>query len=256
MKMFHLSNDRRLSMGYALCALGVALALSTAGAEPGPSRRAQESADRARTKIVILKSARTTSNGSATGFLARPGLTVTAAHAVSPTAAITAWLNGVSYRAGLLATHPDYDLAVLKLRAPELQLKPMELASGTAELHPGDELIVLAGPSQGPRAQGEPNDRVLIPARFRARGPVRDPNGKSSQMLTLDASVERGDSGSPILRARDGAVVGVLSSRELPDAEGVSHTAYAVPVEALAPWLDRVAGPAVADDEFYLFRKK
>lgn len=254
--MFHLSNARPRLIGYALLPLGVALAFSTAGADSGPSLQAREAADRSRTKIVILKTARATSRSSATGFLARPGLTVTAGHAVSPTATITAWLNGVSYRAGLVATHPDYDLAVLRLRAPELQLKPVALATGSAELKPGDELVVLAGPSQAPRATGEPNDRVLISARFRTRGPVRDPGGKVGQMLTLDASVERGDSGSPVLRARDGAVVGVLSSRELPDAEGISRTAYAVPVEALTSWLDHVSGPAVPDDEFYLFRKK
>jgi S1-C subfamily serine protease len=238
-------------MRYAVCAAGIALALSAAGADSGPSRRAREAADRSRTKIVILKTARHETGGSATGFLARPGLTVTAGHAVSAAASITAWLNGVSYRAGVVASHPDYDLAVLRLHAPELQLKPVQLAPTSAEIQPGEELLVLAGPAQGPRAMGEPNDRVLIPARFRARGPVRDPSGKVESMLTLDASVERGDSGSPVLRARDGAVVGVLSSRELPDEEGVSHTAYAVPVEALNTWLNRVAG----NDDFYLFRR-
>jgi S1-C subfamily serine protease len=72
-------------------------------------------------------------------------------------------------------------------------------------------------------------------------------------MLTLDANVERGDSGSPVIRVRDGAVVGVLSSRELPGEDGVSRTAYAVPVETVTPWLDGVTKPA-ADDDFYLFR--
>jgi S1-C subfamily serine protease len=231
------------------------LALSGAWAESEPSGRAREAADRSRTKIVILKTARAESSGSATGFLARPGLTVTVGHAISAVGTITAWLNGVAYRTEVVATHPDYDLAVLRLRAPELQLKPVELAASSAEVKPGEELLVLAGPSQGPNAKGEPNDRVLISARFRARGPVRDPGGKVGTMLILDASVERGDSGSPVLRARDGAVVGVLSSRELPDAEGVSRTAYAVPVEALSPWLDRVAPPGM-DEEFYLFRGK
>lgn len=251
--MFPQSNARPRPISYGFCTLGVAVALSAAWSDSGPSSRAREAADRSRNKIVILKTARQETSGSATGFLARPGLTVTAGHAVSAATSITAWLNGVSYRAGVVASHPDYDLAMLRLRAPELQLKPVELAATSAEIKPDEELVVLAGPSQGPRAMGEPNERVLIPARFRARGPVRDPGGKLETMLTLDASVERGDSGSPVLRARDGAVVGVLSSRELPDAEGVSHTAYAVPVEVLRTWLDQVA-PA-DDDEFYLFRR-
>jgi len=253
--MFHLSNARPRPIGYAALAVGASLALSTVWAETGPSGRAREAADRSRTKIVILKTARPESSGSATGFLARPRLAVTVGHALSAVTATTAWLNGVPYRTEVVATHPDYDLAVLRLRAPELQLKPVVLASSSVEMNAGEELLVLAGPSQGPNAKGEPNDRVLIPARFRARGPVRDPGGKVGTMLTLEASVERGDSGSPVLRARDGAVVGVLSSRELPDAEGISHTAYAVPVEALNSWLDRVV-PAGMDEEFYLFRSK
>jgi len=253
--MFHLSNARHRLIGYVVFALSATRALSAVGADPEPSSRAREAADRSRTKIVILRTARQDSSGTATGFMARPGLTVTAGHAVANAASITAWLNGVSYGVGLVARHPDYDLAVLRLRAPELKLKPVELAATSAEVKPGEELLVLAGPSQGPNAKGEPNDRILIPARFRARGPVRDPGGKVGTMLTLEASVERGDSGSPVLRARDGAVVGVLSSRELPDADGVSHTAYAVPVEALSSWLDQVA-PTGMDDEFYLFRRE
>lgn len=228
--------------------------LLAASAVPGAqSRDAREAADRARTKIVILKTARPGSAGAATGFMARPGLAITAGHAVAQVTGITAWLNGVSYPARVQAVHPEYDLAILRLRSPELQLKPMSLAEQSVSLTPREELLILAGPSQGPAAKGEPNQRVLIPAAFRVRSRIRDPEGKVGTMLTLDANVERGDSGSPVIRVRDGAVVGVLSSRELPGEDGVSRTAYAVPVETVTPWLDGVAKPA-ADDDFYLFR--
>ncbi len=73
-------------------------------------------------------------------------------------------------------------------------------------------------------------------------------------MLALEASVERGDSGSPVVRVRDGRVVGVLSSRRLPDETGVSRVAYAVPAEVVHPWLDAAARrltPA-RDEDFYL----
>lgn len=240
------------SMTHRFLAAGVTACLffaapATRGAQ---SRDAREAADRARTKIVILKTVRAGAAGSATGFMAGPGLAVTAGHAVSRATAVTAWLNGVSYPARVSALHPSLDLAALRLRAPELQLKPLELAERSTDLLPGEELLILAGPSQGPNARGEPTTRVLIPATFRRRGEMRDPDGRVGTMLTLNATVERGDSGSPVIRVRDGKVVGVVSSRELPDAEGVSRTAYAVPVEALAIWLRDVE----ADGEFYLFR--
>jgi len=240
----------QLQFHVAGCAACVLLAVSTAfGAQ---SRDAKDAADRARTKIVILKTARTGAAGAATGFMARPGLAITAGHVVARANGITAWLNGVSYTARVQAVHPSYDLAILRLNSPELQLKPMPLASKSTDLTPREELFILAGPSQGPNAKGEPSERVLIPAAFRSRGEMRDPEGRLGTMLTIDASVQRGDSGSPLIRVSDGTVVGVLSSRELPDEDGVSRTAYAVPVETLGPWLDDVSN--AKDEEFYLFR--
>jgi S1-C subfamily serine protease len=226
--------------------------LAVSAALGAQSRDAREVADRARTKIVILKTARQGAAGAATGFMARPGLAITAGHAVARATGITAWLNGVSYPARVQAVHPSHDLAVLRLNSPELQLKPMPLAAQSTNLTQREELLILAGPSQGPTAKGEPTQRVLIPASLRMRGPIRDPEGRLAAMLTLDASVERGDSGSPVIRVSDGAVVGVLSSRELPGEDGVSRTAYAVPVETVTPWLDGLANPA--NEDFYLFR--
>ena len=213
------------------------------------NERAREAADRARTKVVILKTATSRTSGAATGFVVRPGLVITAGHAVSQATGITAWLNGVSYPAQVTAVHPDFDVAAVRLRAPELRLKPLVLAEKSSDLEPGEELLILAGPSQGADAKGDPATRVLISARLRRRGPVRDPNGKLEPMLVLDASVERGDSGSPVLRVKDGSVVGVLSSRELPAEDGVSRTAYAVPAESIHPWLNSALK---GDDDFYL----
>ncbi|MCC2669061.1 MAG: hypothetical protein K0Q72_1532 [Armatimonadetes bacterium] len=228
---FHLMNVAASACG---CAVLLVAAVCTASSL---NPRARDAADRARTKIVILKTATSRTTGAATGFVVRPGVVITAGHAVSHATGITAWLNGVSYPAKLAAVHPDLDVAAVRLRTPELRLKPLALAETSLGLEPGEELLILAGPSQGADATGDPADRVLISARLRRRGPVRDPNGKLEPMLIMDASVERGDSGSPVLRVKDGSVVGVLSSRELPHEDGVSRTAYAVPAEAIQPWL-------------------
>lgn len=211
----------------------------------------QEAVDRTRTKVVILKTSRPSGSGVATSVLVRPGVVLTAGHAVARAASITAWVNGVAYPAELLARHPESDLALLRLQAPRLRLKPAELAESSAELAKGEQLVIVAGPSQPTRADGDPAGRIAIPAHFRERRTLRDANGRPGPVLALDAAIERGDSGSPVLRVKDGRVVGILSGRELPMAGGKSATAYAVPIESLYPWIDEAA-PAPKPSVFYL----
>jgi len=238
-------------------AAGTLIAASVAAAAAGPvlSAEAQEAADRARTKVVILKTARAGGRGVGTGFIAGPRLVITAGHVVRDATGITAFLNGVSYPAAVAAAHPEHDIAILTLKSPELLLKAMEIARGTADLGAGEELVVLAGPSQPAAARGEPNDRVAIPALFRRHVRLPGGSGPGAPMLMLAASVLRGDSGSPVIRVRDRRVVGVLSSRELPDASGVSQLAYAVPAEVVQPWLAAAARAGRSEEEFYLFRR-
>jgi S1-C subfamily serine protease len=244
-----------------LVAVGFAALLAASAPLPGRaqsdlptlSRDAAEVADRARTKVVVLKTARSRTVGSGTGFLARKNLVITATHVVADTLSVTGWLNGVSYRTDLLANHPREDLSLLRLQAPDLQLKPAELAPTSEDLKPDEPLIILVGPSQGPRANGDPRFRVVIPATFRRRVSLTDPIGRRSTMISLHASIELGDSGSPIFRVRDGKVVGIISSRELADGEGVSHIAYGVPVEAVHAWMDGVLEKEQhSAGEFYL----
>ena len=247
--------SRRLFLGCGISLALAAAALPANETSPGPVMAPRDVIDRTRTKIVILKTASGTRRSSATGFLARPGLVITAGHAVREAGSITAWLNGVSYRAETIDTHPDYDLALLSLRAPALQLKPVELSRESASLAKDEELIVLAGPSQPAGATGDPTTRIPIPAFFVRLRSLRESTGRIGPALELRASVERGDSGSPVLRIRDGSVVGVLSSRELPDTTGVSRVAYAVPVEAVHSWLRTAAPPqpSTGPGDFYLF---
>jgi S1-C subfamily serine protease len=215
---------------------------------------AAEAADRARTKVVILKTLRGATRGSATGFLVRSGQVLTAGHVAAPGTKILAWLNGVPYPTEVAATHSEHDLALLTLRAPSLLLKPVDLAATSVDLAPDEPAVILTGPSQPRDARGEPTARLPLPARFLQRRVIRDADGRNSTVLAFRGQVRKGDSGSPVLRARDGRVIGVLCSRELPDAEGVSRTAYAVPIEALQLWLGMLPLPEQPDEEFYLDR--
>ncbi len=232
--------------------LGLVLGAAGVGESPAWALDAAEAADRLRTKVVVLKSRVGDVRGNATGFLARPGLVVTAGHFVRDNAAIVAWLNGVGYRARLKEMHPSHDLALLSLDAPSLYLKPADLAPTAGDLRRDEPLVILTGPSQPANARGEPDDRISLLARFEERRVVAGAGGRPEEVLAMAGSVRRGDSGSPVARVRDGRVIGVLIRRDQPEDGDISLRAYAVPVEHLARWLDRQRPDG--DEEFYLRR--
>jgi S1-C subfamily serine protease len=82
------------------------------------------------------------------------------------------------------------------------------------------------------------------------------PNGLSDFDLRLQAAAIPGDSGSPVVRLRDGAVVGILRGRTSPDTSGRSDTAWAVPIEAAHALLARVRDPSPSEasppEKYYL----
>jgi S1-C subfamily serine protease len=268
--MCHLLSRGVLALGAALLA-GVLLARSGSAApaadtpSPNPphrlSDRAADMVDRIRNKVIVVRTAHSDHHGFATGFLAAPGMVLTSAHAVSGLTTAVIWINGVAYSATVAAVHPDLDVALLRLRAPELLLKPVTLAESTRNLEPDEELVAVPGPAQPASTNTEPASRRARPLRFGSQITQRNAQGRPGPVLLLKGSTERGDSGSPVLRARDGVVVGIVVGRELEDADGMSHAAYAVPVDAFQAWLAsyaREAAQTSADapppDDFYLSR--
>ncbi len=238
-------NRRRLLFGGA--------ALMTALVRVDAQDDLRAAADRVRTKVVVLKATRMGRAVSGAGFLAAPGLVLTAGHVVREVSSLAAWVNGVAYRARLAAHHPDCDVAAVHLESPALLLKPAELAPTSEGLRPGESLLVLAGPAQGSRANGDPAQRALIPTAFRKRVVLMGSAGKPGPVLAMRGSVRPGDSGSPVLRVSDGVVVGLLTSRERPDDSGVSEIAYAIPIERLRAWFEMLPRPRPDEDEdFYL----
>ena len=207
--------------------------------------------DQLRTKVVVLKIRRPSgSTASGTGFVVAPGVVLTAGHVVPEDVGVTAWLNGVGYRADLVRKHPDLDVAVLRLSAPSLELKPVTLAGMRSALSPGEPLMIVTGPSQASGARGEPESREAVALNFKERRRLTA-DRPSSEVLVLTGQVRLGDSGSPVVRVMEGTVIGLLSSREVPDASGQSHFAYVVPAESFAVWL-RETLTAPDREEFYL----
>ncbi len=233
-----------------LCMALAAPGLLTAEAQaPDP---AEALLDRSRTKVVVFKVTREDGRSTrGTGFFAAPGLLVTAQHVVAQAESVTVFVNTGRYAARVVAEVPHLDLAVLSIRPTQLRLKPLALAENS-RMGAGEPLLIVATDAALPDANADPDQRVPISARYQQRVLVKRPMGGMLGVLRLEASIRRGDSGSPVLRG-DGSVVGVISSREVPDANDRSEVAFAVPVEALTPLLRAAerATPAPGED-FYL----
>src|SRR5207248_9414237 len=116
------------------------------------------------------------------------------------------------------------DLALLRL-APGQGGAPVAVGRLAPE-DAGAELVVL---SRRPGAGGD--DPRLIPARLAGWTPRALPGGGFLRQLRLEAETEPGDSGAPVLRVSDGALVGVLTSRAAPEARPPVPTSFATPLE-------------------------
>lgn len=218
----------------------------------------EAAADRIRTRIVVLKTARGGAGGFATGFLASDRLAVTAAHAVDREGGVTGWLNGAPYAVSGVHPHPVEDVAVVALNTPNLLVKPAGMAQTASTLRRGELLYIVTGPSQEAGARAQPQNRRVLPARFsafvRPRAELREGADEGARFrLRLNVSVLPGDSGSPVLDGQ-GNVVAVLTSRAAP-VDGQSARAYAVPVDLVRSWVEQVRHDVHQDDDrFYLLR--
>jgi len=129
------------------------------------------------------------------GWVARPGLVVTAAHVVAGERDTVAVLRGAHVRAVPVAFDPHNDVAVL--RVPGLSARPLPLV----DARPGVSAAILGFPEDGPL--------TATPARI---GPTTfaltsDALGHTTgrTITTLSGHVREGDSGGPVVDG-DGAV--------------------------------------------------
>ncbi|MBI3910392.1 MAG: trypsin-like peptidase domain-containing protein [Armatimonadetes bacterium] len=235
--------------------VGLGLLLAVGAAASAGDVGFQEAFALARPKVVVLRVHRAQSQSLGTGFLAAQGVVLTARHVVRNARQVEARVNGNTYPVELAYEESAQDLAALVFRKDDLLMKPLALAD-SRELAPGDPLLIVTTQAARPGANAETEQRLAIPAILYRRALKRGPTAAPGPQLVLQTRVERGDSGAPVLRISDGAVVGLLISRELPDEEDVSRLAYAIPAEVAAPQVARAAGQipiaAGALGEFYL----
>jgi S1-C subfamily serine protease len=151
---------------------------------------------------------------AATAFVAGDGRIVTVAHAVGG----QGWLRVGGRGARVVRTDPRLDLAVLRVAgmdAPALR---------TAKAAAGQDVRILVLRDGAARSLPA-TVRRTITARVRD---APDARAQTRPALELDAAIAQGDSGAPVLDARD-RVVGVVFAQS---ADGPDR-AYAVDAAAL-----------------------
>jgi S1-C subfamily serine protease len=213
----------------------------------GLMRSAAPSADvleQARPKVLLVHVRMGNTDRAGTGFIVGPGQVLTSEHVVRGARRITLWINEAPYAASVVRADAQRDLALLAVRDASLSIKPLPLADA-GSTRPGEPVLILGCHPLLQRGRVPRVRQSVIAGRFerlapagttseaRGGGPLAGPSGA----IELLASIERGDSGGPVIRVRDGAVIGIVRARNHAGADGRSRTAWAVPIEAARPLL-------------------
>ncbi|MEW4453384.1 serine protease [Bremerella sp. JC817] len=166
-------------------------------------------------------------DGESTGtaFVVHPdGFLVTCAHVVQGAVNVDVHLGGKTYIAKVVDLDTRNDLALIRIDAHNMPALPI-IDSSTIRL--AEEVRVV----------GFPLTDVLGESLKIARGTVSGINeGKPDQMFQLDATVNPGNSGGPVVDEK-GQVTSVAS--ELLSGDGVSNVGFAVPSNLVTAMLAR-----------------
>ena len=151
---------------------------------------------------IFGQSVQSASSGS--GFIiTQDGYIVTNHHVVSGASSVTVTLyNGTEYPATVVGSDSDYDVAVLKINATDLQ--PVTLGN-SGSVNVGDSVLAIGNPlgeltfsmSQG-----------IVSCCDRAI----NVDGTPFNMIQVDASINPGNSGGPLMNLY-GEVVGIVSAK-------------------------------------------
>lgn len=164
------------------------------------------------------------------------GHILTNEHVVNGAQTITVtFADGATASATVAGTDPDDDLAIVTTNATQSELHPVTLGD-SAGLVVGDLVFAVGNPFglSGSLSTGVISglDRSLDAA-----------DGQSQQqgLLQTDAAVNEGSSGGGLFDAR-GALIGITSALENPDATTFAGVGYAVPIDTARQIMKQVLG--------------
>ena len=149
-----------------------------------------------------------------TGFFVEENIVVTSAHVVAGVNSPEIFYNGIGFDLDFISFDPNSDLAIL--RSENFLRKPLRLG----EAKKGESGTVVAYVKDGKKIVSE----IKIREKILAVGKdIFGQPGESREALSLEAKIESGFSGAPVINS-DSEVIGVVFSR----SRGGESTAYAV----------------------------
>ena len=186
----------------------------------------------------------TQSASSGSGFIiTKDGYVVTNHHVVSKASSIKVTLyNGETYDATLIGSDSDYDVAVLKINAEDLQ--PVTLGN-SADVNVGDSVLAIGNPlgeltfsmSQG-----------IVSSCNRAI----NVDGTPFNMIQVDCSINPGNSGGPLVNLY-GEVVGIVSAKYSSySSTTVEGLGFAIPISDVRSIITDIMENGAVTDKAYM----
>lgn len=171
---------------------------------------------------------RESATGSGSGFvIGQDGLVLTNYHVVDSAEAVLVTLfDGESYSASLVGSDPGNDIAVLQIDAPASSLYPIELGE-SSRLRVGQKVFAIGNPFGLERT-------FTIGILSSKNRTLPTESGRTMKgILQIDAALNRGNSGGPLLNSR-GQLIGMNTAIASPSGRGENTgVGFAIPVSTL-----------------------
>jgi serine protease Do len=174
--------------------------------------------------IVVVEA----NNSKGTGFnIAPEGTIVTNHHVIDDGGNITVrFPNGKVFRAQVLTSNPDKDLAVLTIRDEGLDLPTLKLAE-EKEWKKEDHIYFIGNPLFYTYIANE--GRIMDTTLLKERG---------LEAMVIDAPIYRGNSGSPVIDQEGNVIAVIFATTEYKVADQKSKVGLAIPVSYLDKLLE------------------
>ena len=172
--------------------------------------------------------------GSGSGFVwDEAGVIVTNDHVVRGARQVEVTVAGRNYRADVLNSSPNHDLAILKLRGPLGPLTPIALGT-SADLRVGQTAIAIGNPFGFDQTM----TTGIVSALNRT---LKTEDGKLMYgLIQVDAAINPGNSGGPLLDSA-GRLIGVTTAIYSPSGANAG-LGFAVPVDTVNEIVPRLLG--------------
>ena len=176
--------------------------------------------------------------GTGSGFIwDKHGHIVTNFHVIKDASSYQVEFGDKSFRAELIDSSPDDDLAVLKIEASSELLKPVSIGT-SGDLKVGQSVFAIGHPYR----LGQTYTTGVVSARSRS---IKGPSGRQiDEAIQIDAAINPGNSGGPLLDSA-GRLIGVNTAIYSPSGASAG-IGFAIPVDTV----NRVVPAIIANGRY------